>query len=562
MTIASGTAGYYITGFMLKGAAPTVFPNGTAETATALTDRYVSNSNFTVWYFHVRPGEKWSNGQAINASDILATFGPKFGFNPIYDFPGTGAEVASERAVNASMAMFVLNKPDAHFPDRLRVQYFSHVYPAQFVKAGGENQTYFVNPLSAGPFVLSNYTEGSFQMTLSRNPYFSPQLPMSQVQVTFVDSLALTATPLLSGSTDLAPVEPSNAASILSNPNLGIVDEKGYGSATLDYNISIYPYNMTSFRQALVYGINQSSYIHQAFGGYALTAYNAEGVISPIATNYYNPNIQKYNYDPSKALSLLSSIGITKGSDYRLHYRNGTVATLTIWAATDNSADVIGAQAIKASLQSLGFNVNLQTASASNLISYYGSNTQDIRASMILYSNFIQIWGLPFEDILPGWDVYYLPTIPEPYWEYPPSVNAEYQSNATAFANTNDPNTIKHILANVQAINAQNLPTIVLAYPDALWGYSKVVWTNWPTNYIDLGAEQLSWTSFEQLIPVASVATSTTQSTATSSSLTSGQGAGAGLQLSYVIGGGVVVAAVLVAIAYIGVRRRSARATP
>jgi peptide/nickel transport system substrate-binding protein len=574
MTIASGTAGYYVAGMMLAGAAPVVFPNGTDESQSGLC-KISSNSNFTTWYFTVKPGVKWSNGQDVTADDVLATFGPHFGFDPTYDFPGTHTEVASEHAANSSTAVFVLNAPDAHFLDRLRSQYFTQVYPSSFVNAGGENMTYFTGALSTGPFMLQNYTEGAFQMTLLRNPYFQVQPKISEIDVTFVDSEALTATPLLAGTTDLAPVEPSNAASILKDPNLGIVDEKGFGSSTLDYNITNYPYNMTNFRQALVYGINQSQFIQEAFAGYAQPAYNAEGVLSPVASNYYNPNIQKYSYNPSEALALLSSIGITKGSDGHLHYPNGTAASLTVWAAADNSADVIGAGVIQSNLKSLGFNVQTQTTSASNIISYYGANSNGIRNGMILYSNFIQIWGLPYLDILPGWDVYYLPTIPQPHWEYPPSVDAEYQSNATAFAQTNNPNTVRQILDNVQAINAKNLPTIVLAYPDALWGYSKQHWTNWPTNYIDLGAEQFEWAAFEGLTPLGtststtstSVSTTTTpssttsSSTSTTSSTSSTTSSSSGLSSSYLIGIVVVVVVILIA-AYAALRRRTPNPKP
>jgi peptide/nickel transport system substrate-binding protein len=503
MTIASGTAGYYITGLILSGAAPLALPNGSDYSQNGLY-KISSNTNYTVWSFTVRPGMKWSDGSAITSADILATFGPRFGFDPIYDFPMTGPEVKNEYAANSSTAVYVLKNSDAHFLDRLRSDYFTHLYPASFVNSGGENKTYFTNTLSAGPFILPNYTGGAFQMTLLRNPYFSPQPPITQINVNFVESISLTATSLLSGATDLAPVEPSNAAAILKSPSLGIIDQKAFGISSLDYNITLYPMNMTAFRQALVYGINESQFIQQAFAGYGRTAYAAEGVLSPTTAKWYNPSQTQYSYNPSKALSLLNSIGITKGSDGHLHYKNGTAVSLTFWAATEKTADVVGASVIKQNLQALGLTVNTQTTSANNIITDYGSNINNIRKAIILYSDNVPIWGLPFTDILPAWDVYWLPTVPQPHWEYPPSVDAQYQGNVTSFNHTNDPTTVKQLLNNVQALNAQYLPTIVLAYPDALWGYSNQYWTNWPTGYIDFGAEGTNWTAFEKLTPAVS----------------------------------------------------------
>jgi ABC-type transport system substrate-binding protein len=410
------------------------------------------------------------------------------------------------------------------------------------VQSGGENKTYFENPIGTGPFYVSNYTEGSFQMTMLRNPYYTPQPQISEIDITYVDSKSLTSTPLLSGTTDLAPLEPSNAASILNNPNLRILDQKAFGISTLDYNVSVYPYNMTAFRQALVYGINETQYVQQAFAGYGQPAYSSEGIISPITT-WYNPNTIHYDYDQNKAAALLSSIGIVKGSDGYLHYPNGTDVNLVLWAATDNTPDIVGASTIQQNLQALGFNVKVVTTSSSNIISDYGSNIDNIRQAIILYSNYIPIWGLPFTDIEPAWDVYWLPTVVQPYWEYPPSIDAQYQGNYTLFKQTNDPTMVRQTLNKVQQLNAEYLPTIVLAYPDALWGYNIQHWTNWPSGYIEFGSEQFNWTTFEALTPTTAAPITTTSSTS------------AGFPASYAAAIVVVVLIVVVAAVYSRTRK-------
>jgi ABC-type transport system substrate-binding protein len=521
LTIASGTSGYYIVELELAGASPVVLPNGSFDEFQSLTKWVTHNSNYTHWVFDVNTNLRWSDGTNASAADILATFGPKFGFIPEYDIWGIGPEVAAEYQINNSAAAYNLTVLDAHFGDKFVPQVFTSVYPASFVNSGGANSSNFGTDKGIGPFYVYNYAQGSFQMVMKRNPYFVPLPPESEIDINFVDSLSLTTTYLLSGSTDLAPVEPSNAQSILKNPSLGIIDEKGFGISTLEYNDSVYPYNMTQFRQALAYGINQSEFIDQAFSGYGLTAYNAEGIVSPVSTTWYDPNIQKYAYNTTQSLDLLREIGITKGSDGYLHYSNGSIVTLSLWADTDNTQDTVGAGVVQQNLQALGFKVNLVTTSVANIISDYSGNINNVRDAMILYSNSIPVWGSPYLDTEPGWNVYWITVQSNPYWEYPPYEDMLYQNNLTAFRNTDVQSQEKIYVDNIETLNAEYLPTLVLAYPDTLWGYNTAHWSNWNVGYIDFGAEELNWTALTNLKYSGSAVSSTSCSSCSSTTSTS-----------------------------------------
>jgi hypothetical protein len=216
-------------------------------------------------------------------------------------------------------------------------------------------------------------------------------------------------------------------------------------------------------------------------------------------------------------------MGITKGSDGHLQYSNHTDVTLNLWTDTDNTEDPLGAASVKSDLTNLGFVVNLQTASISSIVGDYSSNLNGIRSGIILSTQNPPVWGNPYLDSLPAWDVYWLATTPNPYWEYPPSVNAQYQSNATAFLGTADPTQEHTYLDNIQSLNAANLPTLVLAYPDALWAYNTQNWQNWPTtSYIEYGAQIMNATAFAVLQPTSS--STTTSSSASSSTSSTGSG--------------------------------------
>jgi ABC-type transport system substrate-binding protein len=497
---------------------PLPFPNGTLDWATSVSDSYTTNSNYTQWTFHIRPGLVWSNGQNVTSNDVVASFGPNMYFNSTYDYLGLESEVTSVDPVNASTVVFNLNASDAQLPTRLSQVVGDVVWPASVINSLGSSAAGYTNlgtNIADGPFYVSNYTSGSTQLVMLRNPYFKPQPQICQIDVTLSETLSLTATTLLGGSSDLAPVEYSDVPAVLKNPNLRLFDEKGYQINEIQYNDSLYPYNMTAFRQALAYGINDSEVVQQGFDGYATPAFSSEGIVPPEASLVYNPHIMNYSFNQKQALSLLQTIGISQASDGSLHYSNGTRVSLTIWSDTDNSEDALVARVVQSNLQNMGFSVSIQTTSVSNIIAYESANVQNIRNAMILYTSPIGFWGSAYVDIEPGWDIYWPATTPDPYWEYPPSANTEYLGNVSAFDSTSNTTLGQEYASNVQALNAQYLPTLVLAWPDYLWGYNVQHWTNWPgqNGLISLESEVMQPSSWENLVPVSSTNTSSPTST-------------------------------------------------
>ena len=505
----------------------TVYPYATNADGSlywndSMTNVVTHNANYTQWDFHVTPGLKWSNGQNVTGQDILNTYSPNYALNSTYDLVNVGPEIASSSLVNTSTAQFNLNASDAHFAERISMMIFENVQPQASI-AQGVASNLFNQSVSVGPFYLGKpYTSGDFQLIFYRNPYFKPQPAACELDVNLVESTSQISQYLSSGTTDVAgSIDPSSVSADVKNPNIHILDEKALNIMTLQYNVTVYPYNMTAFRQALVYGIDQSKIQSQALFGYGTQAYNSEGIVPPNQNQLYNANEQQYSYNTTKALQLLSSIGITKGSDGMLHYPNGTVATLNLVSDSEQTFDVVAAGLTKADLTSLGFNVNFQTISSQTITGDFPTNAQGIQQAMILYTS---IGGTFFPnawiDSTQGCHAYLLSYgVGCNQWEAPPSADAQYNSNKSALDNTSDPAQVNHYLANIQALNAQYLPVIVLNYPDNLYAYNTQHWTNWPSRFFYAGS-WLNDTALAALQP-ASGSTTNTNSSSTQSSTSS-----------------------------------------
>jgi peptide/nickel transport system substrate-binding protein len=532
---------------------PTPAPSGVPYADTGF-DTYSSNSNYTIWTFNVKPGLTWSDGTPASSADINATYGPNFGFNATYDFPNAAAQVVSESILNSTAVVFHLSAPNAHWPETLSYMYFTAIYPAASIASQGAGGDMIGSP-AVGPFYDANYTPGAFSMTMYRNPYYRPQPSICEIQINFVDSLSLTSTYLQSGQTDLAPVEPSLVSSLLSsNPHLKLYPGTGLAIQSIQWNDTQYPFNMTAFRQAMAYGIDQQSIINQANGGYGIPAYGAEGTVSPVATTWYNPAQTQYNFNQTEAIRLLNSIGIKKGSDGFLQYSNGTDITLHLWTDTDQTPDTVAAGIVQTDLQQLGFKTDLFTTNVAGLSSNYFDGLHNAGSAMIIFTSYAGAFGSPFLDMLPGWDTYYVVTAPATTWESPSSAQAEYMSNYTAFLGTNNPALEKLYLNNVQAINAQYLPMLPLDYAPYMWMGNTQYWGNWPnpqTSYVEWGPSQMNRTLLDTLVPISGVASTTASSSS----------AAQGTQFSsYLIYGAVAAAVVVVVIAGFAATRRKPKA--
>ncbi len=556
--------------FMYLGTYPSPYPNGTLDWNDSILSSISSNPNYTRWTFDLKPNVTWSNGQRVTPQDILGTYSSNFALNASFDFLGIHNEVTNVSAVNSTAVVFNLNAPDAHFAERTSDLLFTPVLPQQFRQNGPGYNGYNAVDVADGPFYLTNYSAGETQAVLYRNPYYKPLPKVCEIIESFVESDSQVPTYLSAGSVDLGILEPSSAKSVLSNSNIHLLPEKGLFITGLFYNVSAYPYNMTQFRQALAYGINQTNIDQQAYNGYITNAYTAEGGVPPFATSTYNANQQNYSYNSSKAVALLKSIGITKGSDGLMHYPNGTEVSLTLWVDNTYTSVVLAAGIIQNDLQSLGIKITPQVTSASAIIGDTYANTNNINHAMILYQSGAPIFGDPYADALPAYQILD-PFNPYPSWEGPVNSTAQlqYQSNFSAIVATGNPAQEAHYLNNIQNLNSQNLPILVLGYPDLIWGYNTQRWTNWPNSSLMI-APFGRWVGYDlATLAPASGTSSTTASissslSATTSSGVSSSGTGTTATTSSSASGsqtlilviGIVIIVIILAAAFALIRRR------
>jgi peptide/nickel transport system substrate-binding protein len=130
----------------------------------------------------------------------------------------------------------------------------------------------------------------------------------------------------------------------------------------------------TKFRQAISYALDRDAITQSIFSGRAIPAYGFE---TPGNKKWFNPDIQKYSYDPAKALELLKEIGIEKrnGDDF-LTDADGNKIEFVLNTNTGNGAREKAAVFIQSDLQKIGIKVIFQSIEFNTLITKI-NNTYD-----------------------------------------------------------------------------------------------------------------------------------------------------------------------------------------
>ena len=86
------------------------------------------------------------------------------------------------------------------------------------------------------------------------------------------------------------------------------------------------------FRQALYYAIDRQALVENALRGYG---YRERWDSAP-DSEWYNPGVEQYTYDPTKAIDLIKEIGYTKDGQY--FTKDGKPLEMEMLVTSDKSA--------------------------------------------------------------------------------------------------------------------------------------------------------------------------------------------------------------------------------
>lgn len=289
-------------------------------TPVVASSQPVVSDHGLVYTIHLNPKAKWSNGKPITAQDFVYSLrtelAPTFKSPDTYlwwmikgasAFEAGKSQSLGVKAVSSHTLQYTLSSPYSAFPYVLSVPASFPVYPGAVSRVA-------TNPVTDGPYVISQWKTG-VSMLLKKNPhYFRPHSYPSHVKFDFNVNPSVGILRVENGQADLVGdgIPSANYTSLKANPKFSKQITSGFPPAVilLALNENVKPFNNPLVRQAVQMAINKAHLVKLLDG----RAHAANGVVPPSMPGFHGKDISNlYPYNPTKAKKLLSRAGYPHG---------------------------------------------------------------------------------------------------------------------------------------------------------------------------------------------------------------------------------------------------------
>ncbi len=296
-----------------KGATQNVVP--------AVASSWSVSADGKTYLFHLRPGIKFSNGQAVTAADIV--FSLDYFANPKLDETAVlSGGFKSASIVNASTVKMTLSAPTPGILYNLSI-FDAMIVPKNLVTKQGTS--FWNHPVGTGPFMLSKWVRGS-SITFVRNPYYwEPGLPyLNSVTYQYASSDNTRLLDVQNGQAQIADGIPySQVKTIQASSSLTLQSAKVPYWVGLWLNHQRKPLADLNVRKAMQYAIDRpliNKSVYQGLG----TIPNS--VLPQLKYDAPNSVVKPYSYDLKLAKQFMAKSTFPKGFSISLQYPSGYAA--------------------------------------------------------------------------------------------------------------------------------------------------------------------------------------------------------------------------------------------
>ncbi len=438
------------------------------------------NSDHTEWVCRLREGLRWSDGTPLTARDVafsyrfvidngIPQYRSYFPFEPEFETPDDRTLVwrAQRPTFAPDIPPWVYVVPEhvwAPYDGRDRKE----IRNAPNVPAVG-----------SGPFVLTSHQRGQ-GWTMERNPHFWGSTPaVDRLEFRLYQNEEALAQALRSGEVDVADSLAAPLFNALDGAPgirthrvvadwwLNLAFNFGGQSPDADPHPAL---SDLTVRRAIAMSIDKREIVEKVYLGLAEPG---DTVIRP-ASAYWHldiPEDEELPYDPVEANRLLDEAGYldTDGDGVREDPESGRPFTLLMPASEETTGAVDAGRLIVGYLREIGMDVELQPASDAKMNDYWSAGDFDM---------YIWYWsGDPDPDYqLSVFTAGLCGVWSDGCWSHP-RFEALYERQRNVF----DREARREVVFEAQRFLYEQIPVIVLAYPNTLQAYRSDRFENWTT---------------------------------------------------------------------------------
>ncbi len=438
------------------------------------TSTTVSDDGLTVT-LDLRDDVVWHDGEAFNAEDV------KFTVDYFKEFP-QGRFSRDLRPVEAAavtgdyQVTFTLTAPapSLEIGTLADVPIMPQHIWSEIVDPDETNPGIETN-IGTGPYMLTEYQPDQFYRFEANTNYWAGAPLVSElVFVRYADTTGSIAA-LQAGEVDMLvnSVPPEQATLLTGMGDIEVIQGPLFTTDMITYDIDRAPFDQLAVRQAMSLAINRQDIIDTVYLGTG-TVGNT-GWTHP-ASVYYNDSIM-VDFDLEGAAALLEDAGITDSDGDGIRELDGNPLSFEFLTPSNNALRIRIAELVREMLLEIGIDAQVAVV-------------EQTTWEEAVWPGFDVNQGRNYDMSMWGWSA---PVQADPV-RIASLVHSETSIgslNLTGYGNeeldalteelitTLDVDRRTELMQDIQAIIAEELPFIMLLYPDAVYAYRPAVFDNW-----------------------------------------------------------------------------------
>lgn len=335
---------------------PLLKQNADLSWQNVLTQSVTSSTDGKGWLIRLKPNLTFSNGAQLTAEDVAFTYNSAAQGGGKIDM----GNFVSAKVLSPTEVAITLSAPQSTFVNVLGSL-------GIVSKRDYDAKAYARHPVGAGPYRLVSFLPGQ-QLVVEANPYYAGgNNDFKRLVFVFIDEESAYAA-AQSSQLDLVRIAPSLAPTVPASLKLWVrpsVENRGIvfpippagGKDAKGYPIGNDVTSDVAVRRAINYAIDRKLLADQLLEGHAIPAYSAvEGL------PWLNKATAFKDGDAAHANALLDEAGWKMGSD-GIRHKGSLRAAFTLWYTSGDSTRRDLAEAVRAMLKPIGFEVSLKSGS-------------------------------------------------------------------------------------------------------------------------------------------------------------------------------------------------------
>lgn len=445
------------------------------EPALWLAESVESNDDLTEWTITIADGVTFNDGEPLTIDDVVFTFNyfiENAAGRFARDLRGVeGVEVTDDRTMVVTLAA---PNPSFELVALADIPIIpEHIWSE--VDNPEEHQFDSVTNVGSGPFVLVDFTEDQSYRFEANDAYFRGAPAIDElVVVVFADDAGPLAA-IRSGEIDVIfeRISPEQIDLLDAQDPIDVIQGPEFTTQMINYDASKAPFDDIAVRQAIDLAVDRQDIVDTVFLGSATVG--SPGWVHPDKT-VYNPDVAA-THDPDAARQLLEDAGYTDSDGDGIREFGGQPMSFEMITNSSDSLRLRITELVAEMLADVGIEVSVasvETATWEEAVwpGFDINNGRNYDLAMWGWSAPVQANTIRIAELVHG----------DPgigFLNLTGFANDEVDAISAQLQTEADAATSAALIADLQALIAEQLPFVLLAYPDGAYAYNADSYDGW-----------------------------------------------------------------------------------